>query len=95
MVGAFDCRVGLVSVAEAQREAQTLKGDGDATRNAILGESYGKDPDFFEFFRSLEAYKETFAREGTTMVLSPNSDFFKYFGNLEGGRDRVTGRGGE
>jgi membrane protease subunit HflC len=85
----------VVIVAEAQREAQTLKGDGDATRNAILGESYGKDPDFFEFFRSLEAYKETFAREGTTMVLSPNSDFFKYFGNLEGGRDRVTGRGGE
>ena len=79
-------------VAEAQREAQTLKGEGDATRNAILGESYGKDPDFFEFFRSLEAYKETFAREGTTMVLSPNSDFFKYFGNLEGGRDRVNER---
>ena len=82
----------VVIVAEAQREAQTLKGDGDATRNAILGESYGKDPDFFEFFRSLEAYKETFARAGTTMVLSPNSDFFKYFGNLEGGRDRVSGR---
>ena len=82
----------VVIVAEAQREAQTLKGEGDATRNAILGESYGKDPDFFEFFRSLEAYKETFAREGTTMVLSPNSDFFKYFGNLEGGRDRVNER---
>ena len=71
---------------------QVLRGEGDATRNAILGESYGQDPDFFEFFRSLEAYKETFAREGTTMVLSPNSDFFKYFGNLEGGRDRVIDR---
>ena len=82
----------VVIVAEAQREAQVLRGEGDATRNAILGESYGKDPDFFEFFRSLEAYKETFAREGTTMVLSPTSDFFKYFGNLEGGRDQVTGR---
>ncbi len=82
----------VVIVAEAQREAQVLRGEGDATRNAILGESYGQDPDFFEFFRSLEAYKETFAREGTTMVLSPNSDFFKYFGNLEGGRDRVTDR---
>lgn len=82
----------VVIVAEAQREAQTLRGEGDATRNAILGESYGRDPDFFEFFRSLEAYKETFAREGTTMVLSPNSDFFKYFGNLEGGRDRVNER---
>ena len=82
----------VVIVAEAQREAQVLRGEGDATRNAILGQSYGQDPDFFEFFRSLEAYKETFAREGTTMVLSPNSDFFKYFGNLEGGRDIVTGR---
>ncbi|MEP4380343.1 MAG: protease modulator HflC [Alphaproteobacteria bacterium] len=81
-------------VAEAQREAQSLRGGGDATRNAILGESYGKDPEFFEFFRSLEAYKETFAKEGTTMVLSPNSDFFKYFGDLQGGRDRVTGRQG-
>ena len=76
-------------VAEAQREAETLRGGGDATRNAILGESYGKDPEFFEFFRSLEAYKETFAAEGTTMVLSPNSDFFKYFGDLQGGRDQI------
>ncbi|MDE0779834.1 MAG: protease modulator HflC [Alphaproteobacteria bacterium] len=82
----------VVIVAEAQREGQVLRGEGDAARNAILGESYGKDPDFFEFFRSLEAYKETFARPGTTMVLSPTSDFFKYFGNLEGGRNRVTGR---
>ena len=82
----------VVIVAEAQREAQVLKGEGDATRNDILGESYGKDPDFFEFFRSLEAYKETFAREGTTMLLSPDSDFFKYFGDLEGGRDQVTDR---
>ena len=81
-------------VAEAQREAVSLRGGGDATRNAILGESYGKDPEFFEFFRSLEAYKETFADEGTTMVLSPNSDFFKYFGSLQGGRDQVSGREG-
>ena len=72
--------------------AGRLRGGGDATRNAILGESYGKDPEFFEFFRSLEAYKETFAQEGTTMVLSPDSDFFKYFGDLQGGRDRVTDR---
>lgn len=79
-------------IAEAQREAQSLRGGGDATRNAILAESYGKDAEFFEFFRSLEAYKETFAKEGTTMVLSPDSDFFKYFGDLQGGRDRVNER---
>ena len=70
-------------VAEAQREAQVLRGNGDATRNAILGEAYGQDPEFFEFFRSLEAYRETFG-EGTRMVLSPNSDFFRYFGDVGG-----------
>ena len=71
-------------VAEASREGQVLRGNGDATRNIILGEAYGKDPEFFEFFRSLEAYRETFADEGTTMVLSPNSDFFRYFGDVGG-----------
>jgi len=70
-------------VAEAQREAAVLHGNGDATRNAILGEAYGQDPEFFEFFRSLEAYRETF-KDGATMVLSPNSDFFRYFGDVGG-----------
>ncbi len=71
-------------VAEAQREAQVLRGNGDATRNVILGAAYGKDPEFFEFFRSLEAYRETFSAGGTTMVLSPDSDFFRYFGDVGG-----------
>jgi membrane protease subunit HflC len=75
-------------VAEAQREAQVLRGNGDATRNAILGEAYGKDPEFFEFFRSLEAYRETFAEPGTTMVLSPDSDFFRYFSDVGGLAER-------
>jgi membrane protease subunit HflC len=70
-------------VAEAQREAQVLRGNGDATRNGILGEAYGRDAEFFEFFRSLEAYRETF-EAGTTMVLSPDSDFFRYFNDIEG-----------
>lgn len=74
----------VVIVAEAQREAQVLRGNGDATRNAVLGEAYGQDLEFFEFFRSLEAYRETFADGGTTMVLSPNSDFFRYFGDVGG-----------
>lgn len=75
-------------VAEAEREAQVLRGEGDATRNRILGESYGRDPDFFDFYRSLEAYRETFAKEGTTMVLSPDSDFFRYFGDVSGASTR-------
>ncbi len=73
----------VVIVAEAQREAQVLRGNGDATRNGILGEAYSQDPEFFEFFRSLEAYREAFA-EGTRMVLSPNSDFFRYFNDVGG-----------
>lgn len=71
-------------VAEAQREAQVLQGNGDAARNGILGEAYGRDPEFFEFFRSLEAYREVFAEPGTTMVLSPDNDFFRYFNDVGG-----------
>ena len=71
-------------VAEAQREGQVLRGNGDATRNLILGEAYGKGPEFFEYLLSLEAYRVTFADEGTTMVLSPKSDFFRYFSDVGG-----------
>lgn len=71
-------------VAEAEREAQVLRGNGDASRNGILGEAYGKDPEFFEFFRSLEAYRETFEEPGTTMLLKPDSDFFRYFNDVGG-----------
>ena len=74
----------VVIVAEAEREGQILRGNGDATRNRVLGEAYGADPEFFEFFLSLGAMRETFAEEGTTMVLSPNSDFFRYFGDVGG-----------
>jgi membrane protease subunit HflC len=80
----------VVIVAEAQREAQVLRGNGDATRNVILGEAYGEDPEFFEFFRSLEAYRETFAESGTTMVLSPDSDFFRYFSDVGGLPSRLA-----
>lgn len=71
-------------VAEAEREAQVLRGNGDASRNGILGEAYGQDPEFFEFFRSLEAYRETFEEPGTTMLLKPDSDFFRYFNDVGG-----------
>mgnify|MGYP002640596205 CR=1 FL=1 len=75
-------------VAEAEREAQVLRGEGDALRNRILGEAYGRDPEFFDFYRSLEAYRETFSEEGTTMVLSPDSDFFRYFNDVSGAATR-------
>ena len=74
-----------VIIAEAQREAEILIGTGDAQRNLILGEAYGQDPEFFDFFRSLEAYADTFNPEDTTMVLAPGGDFFRYFGDSTGG----------
>lgn len=67
-----------IIMAEAERTAEILRGEGDAQRNAILGEAYGQDPEFFRFYRSMEAYREALG-EGTTMVLSPKSEFFRYF----------------
>ncbi len=72
-----------VILAEARRKSQILLGEGDAKRNRVLGDAYGRDPEFFDFYRSMEAYGEAFG-EGTTMVLSPNSDFFRYFGTIDG-----------
>lgn len=81
-----------VLLAEAERQSQVLRGEGEATRNRVLGEAYGKDHDFFDFYRSLEAYKTTFLAEGTTLVLSPDTDFFRYFSGWQGkfGTDPVA-----
>ena len=68
-----------VIVAEAQRQAEILKGRGEGERNRILGSAFGKDPEFFDFYRSMEAYEKALG-EGTTMILSPDSDFFRFFG---------------
>ncbi|MBM09490.1 MAG: protease modulator HflC [Magnetovibrio sp.] len=68
-----------VIVAEAQRQAEILKGQGEGERNRVLGNAFGKDPKFFDFYRSMEAYGEALG-EGTTMVLSPDSEFFRFFG---------------
>jgi len=73
-----------VIVAEAQREAEKLRGDGEATRTRILAEAFNRDPAFFDFYRTLEAYKETFHSDDTTMVLSPDSEFFRFFGDAMG-----------
>ena len=68
-----------IIIAEAQRTLEILRGQGEGVRNRILGEAFRQDPEFFDFYRSMEAYGEAFS-EGTTMVLSPDSDFFRYFG---------------
>lgn len=70
--------------AEAYREAEQIRGEGDAQAAAIYAEAYNKDPEFYAFFRSLNAYKETFKTRGDVMLLDPNSDFFRYLDSLEG-----------
>ncbi len=65
--------------ATATQKADILRGEGEAERNRILGEAYGRDPEFFAFYRSLQAYEESLSGDNTTMVLSPDSPFFRYF----------------
>ncbi|MEE8227975.1 MAG: protease modulator HflC, partial [Kiloniellales bacterium] len=69
-----------VIIAEAERESSIQRGVGDAARNRILGAAYSRDPEFFDFYRSLEAYRRAFADSPTTLLLSPDSEFFRYFG---------------
>ena len=65
--------------AEAQQKADETRGEGDAERNRIFAESYGKDPDFFAFYRSMQAYETGLKTGDTRMVLSPDSAFFRFF----------------
>ncbi len=73
-----------VLIAEAQKEAQILRGEGDGNAVRIFAEAFGTDIDFFTFYRSMQAYRESLGGEDTTMVLSPDSDFFRYFGSILG-----------
>src|SRR5690606_37265484 len=66
-------------VAAARRESEILRGEGEAERNAIFAEAYSRDPEFFSFYRSMIAYVEAMQASDTTLVLSPDSDFFRYF----------------
>ena len=71
-----------IILAEAQRQSEILRGQGEGERNRILAEAFSKDPEFFDFYRSMEAYGEALG-EGTTMVLSPDSEFFRFFGTAK------------
>ena len=67
-------------VAEARKESEILRGEGEGERNRIFAEAFSRDPEFFEFYRSMTAYEKALQQEGTTMILSPESEFFRYFG---------------
>ena len=71
-----------VILANASKKGQILKGEGDSQSIKIYANAFKKDPEFFMFYRSMQADKESLSDESTTMVLSPNSDFFKYFNNI-------------
>ena len=73
-------------LSEARRDARIIEGEADAERNKIFAEAYGKDPEFFEFYRSLAAYEEALRGQNSTMVLSPDSEFFNYLRSDDGGR---------
>ncbi|MDE2134376.1 MAG: protease modulator HflC [Alphaproteobacteria bacterium] len=77
-------REAIVIKAEATRESSILRGEGDAEKTRVLGEAYSQDPNFFAFYRSMMAYQDTFADGSGTVVLSPSSDFLKYFGEGPG-----------
>jgi membrane protease subunit HflC len=68
-----------VILAEAARDAQTIMGEGDAKATQIYAQSFGKNPEFYRFYRSLEAYRATFKSRSDVLVLDSNSEFFKYF----------------
>lgn len=68
-----------VLLAEAQRQSQVLRGQGDGEANRIYADAFGKDPNFFAFYRSLDAYRQSLSSDNTTYVLTPDSDFFRFF----------------
>ena len=72
-----------VKIAEARRQSEIIRGEGDAERNRVFAEAFEQDPEFFSFYRSMQAYAKSLASQGTTMVLNPDSEFFKYFGTQQ------------
>jgi membrane protease subunit HflC len=83
-ISARDDREVTVLVAEANSKSEQIRGQGDAERNAIFAAAYGRDQEFFTFYRTIQAYEKGFTSEDTRMLLKPSSKFFRYFGN-EGG----------
>jgi membrane protease subunit HflC len=70
-----------VIIAEAYRDAQKIKGEGDAKAAAIYGRAFGQNPEFYAFYRSLEAYRQSFGHKSDLLVIDPSADFFKYLKN--------------
>lgn len=84
----------VVILAEANQKQEELRGQGDADKNRILAEAFGQDADFFAFYRSMQAYEHSLKGQDTRLVVSPNSDFFRYFNDPQGRRPQGARNGG-
>ena len=72
-----------VILANAQKQSEIMKGEGDGLRNKIFADAFGKDPEFFAFYRAMQAYEKSLIGGETSLILSPDSEFFKFFGNIK------------
>ena len=70
-----------VILANANKQSEIMKGEGDGARNRIFAQAFGKDPEFFGFYRAMQSYEKALIGGDTSLILSPDSDFFKFFGN--------------
>ncbi len=71
-----------VILADAQKKSEIMKGEGDGQKNKIFADAFGQDPEFFAFYRAMQAYQKALIGGETSMILSPDSEFFKFFGNI-------------
>ena len=72
-----------VILADAQKKSEIMKGEGDGLRNKIFADAFGRDPEFFAFYRAMQAYETALIGGDTSLILSPDSEFFKFFGNIK------------
>ena len=70
--------------SQAEKKANIIRGEGDGQATSIFASAFQTDPEFFDFYRAMQAYMESLSKNDTTMILSPESDFFRYFGNAQG-----------
>jgi len=76
-----------VILAEADKNSEIMKGEGDGLRNKIFADAFGRDPEFFAFYRAMQAYETALIGGETSVILSPDSEFFKFFGNIKPKKD--------
>ena len=84
VIRAAAARQVVVIEANAYRDSETIRGDGDASSARIYADAFGQDPEFYEFYRSINAYKEVFQGKNDMLIIDPSSDFFKYLKSNQG-----------